>query len=101
MGKDKVDSLNDRVIFEQVADLKARYEHTATEADVERVRTEIANVRTEIANVRGESQTGIAQLQTNISDLKTELIKWIVGVGLATVATVSAITSVIVNVFKP
>jgi len=97
METNKTDSTNDRAVFEQVANLKAHYEHTATEADVERVRTEIANVRAEIAKVRGESQTGIAQLQANISDLKSELTKWIIGVGLAAATLASAIASIVIN----
>ncbi len=99
METNKTDSTSDRAVFEQVANLKAHYEHTATEADVERVRTEIANVRTEIAKIRGESQTGIALLQTDISDLKSELTKWIIGVGIAAATLASTIASIIVNMF--
>lgn len=89
---------NGRAVFEEVAFLKAHYEHTADKSDVERVRVEIANIRTEIAKVRGDSQTGMSDLQARVSDLKFELVKWVIGVGLAAAIAVSAIASVIISV---
>ncbi len=54
---------DDRAVLEQVAYLTGRYGNMATEADIERVRTEIANVKTEIANIRGETRTEIEKLR--------------------------------------
>ena len=54
---------------ERIAKLEAGYEHLATKADVERVRTDVESVRTDVESVR----TDVEKLRTDIEKLRSDL----------------------------
>lgn len=60
-----VSSKDMEALKERVSRLEATGKHLATKADVAEARAEIANVRADMANT------------------KSEIIKWVVGVGIA------------------
>ena len=63
---------------ERLSRLEGAYEHLATKADVERVRTDVERVRTDVERVR--------------SELKG--MKWIIGAGIAGAGAFASIISV-------
>ena len=73
---------------ERIAALEASYEHVATKADIQAVKTDIANLRAEvkgdIASLRVELKDDIAdlrvELKDDIADLRVELKGDIAGV---------------------
>ena len=69
---------------ERVSYLEGAHEHLATKADVAAVRTEIAAVKTDIAAVK-----------TDIAKLETRLIKWIIGLMVASIAVASTVALLI------
>jgi hypothetical protein len=66
---------------ERLSRLEGAYEHLATKADVERVRTDVEGVRTEVERVR--------------SELKG--MKWIIGIGIAAAGAIGPIVTRILN----
>ena len=73
---------------ERLSRLEGAYEHLATKADVERVRTDVEGVRTEVERVR-----------TDVERVRSELkgMKWIIGVGIAAAAAIGPILTGILN----
>ena len=72
---------------ERVSYLEGAHEHLATKADVAAVKTDIAAVKTDIAAVK----TDIAAVKTDIAKLETRLIKWIIGLMVASIAVASTL----------
>jgi hypothetical protein len=66
---------------ERLSRLEGAYEHLATKADVERVRTDVERVRTDVERLR--------------SELKG--MKWIIGVGIAAAGAIGPIVTNILN----
>ncbi len=66
---------------ERLSRLEGAYEHLATKADVERVRTDVERVRTDVERVR--------------SELKG--MKWIIGVGIAAAGAIGPIVTRILS----
>ena len=66
---------------ERLSRLEGAYEHLATKADVERVRTDVERVRTAVERVR--------------SELKG--MKWIIGVGIAAAGAIGSIVTRILS----
>ena len=66
---------------ERLSRLEGAYEHLATKADVERVRTDVERVRTDVEGVR--------------SELKG--MKWIIGVGIAAAGAIGPIVTRILS----
>ena len=54
---------------------------------------DLSNLATkyDVADVRSEMKTEFAQVRREMADIKTELIKWVVGIGFAQVATLLAV----------
>jgi hypothetical protein len=54
---------------------------------------DLSNLATKIdlAGLRSASNTEFARLRTEMADMRAELIKWVVGVGFAQVATILAV----------
>lgn len=71
----------------------------ATKVDLAGVKAELSAVRNEIAVLRNELRAEIAAMRTElemridakIEAAKSEMIKWVVGVGFAQVATILAV----------
>lgn len=80
---------------ERLSRLEGAYEHLATNASVERVRTEVERVRTEVEGVR----TDVERLRTDVERVRSELkgMKWIIGVGIAAAAAIGPIVTGILN----
>ena len=55
---------------ERIAALEASYEHVATKADIQAVKTDIANLR---AEVKGDIASLRVELKDDIADLRVEL----------------------------
>ena len=66
---------------ERLSRLEGAYEHLATKADVERVRTDVERVRTDVERVR--------------SELKG--MKWIIGAGIAAAGAIGPIVTRILS----
>lgn len=66
---------------ERLSRLEGAYEHLATKADVERVRTDVERVRADVERVR--------------SELKG--MKWIIGVGIAAAGAIGPIVTRILS----
>ena len=73
---------------ERLSRLEGAYEHLATNASVERVRTEVEGVRTEVERVR-----------TELEGVRSELkgMKWIIGVGIAAAGAIGPIVTRILS----
>ena len=73
---------------ERLSRLEGAYEHLATKADVERVRTDVEGVRTEVERVR-----------TDVERVRSELkgMKWIIGVGIAAAGAIGPIVTRILS----
>ena len=73
---------------ERLSRLEGAYEHLATKADVERVRTDVERVRTDVERVR-----------TDVEGLRSELkgMKWIIGVGIAAAGAIGPIVTRILS----
>lgn len=73
---------------ERLSRLEGAYEHLATKADVERVRTDVEGVRTEVERVR-----------TDVERVRSELkgMKWIIGIGIAAAGAIGPIVTRILN----
>jgi DNA-binding transcriptional MerR regulator len=58
------------------------------------LKAEIAELRSdtkaEFADVRSESRTEFAKIRTEIADTKVEIIKWVIGIGIAQAGLVFA-----------
>ena len=70
---------------ERLSRLEGAYEHLATKADVERVRTDVERVRTDVERVR-----------IDVERVRSELkgMKWIIGAGIAGAGAFASIISV-------
>ena len=66
---------------ERLSRLEGAYEHLATKADVERVRTDVERVRTDVERVRSELNG----------------MKWIIGVGIAAAGAIGPIVTRILS----
>ena len=73
---------------ERLSRIEGAYEHLATNASVERVRTEVEGVRTEVERVR-----------TELEGVRSELkgMKWIIGVGIAAAGAIGPIVTRILS----
>ena len=73
---------------ERLSRLEGAYEHLATKADVERVRTDVEGVRTEVERVR-----------TDVERVRSELkgMKWIIGAGIAAAGAIGPIVTRILS----
>ena len=73
---------------ERLSRLEGAYEHLATKADVERVRTDVERVRTDVEGVR-----------TDVERVRSELngMKWIIGVGIAAAGAIGPIVTRILS----
>ena len=73
---------------ESLSRLEGAYEHLATKADVERVRTDVERVRTDVERVR-----------TDVERVRSELkgMKWIIGVGIAAAGAIGPIVTRILS----
>ncbi len=73
---------------ERLSRLEGAYEHLATKADVERVRTDVERVRTDVERVR-----------TDVERVRSELkgMKWIIGVGIAAAGAIGPIVTRILS----
>ncbi len=58
--------------------------HYATKADIADVRTDIAKVETQVA-----------KLETKIIDVKSDMIKWMVGLNIATIGIITAMLALL------
>ena len=83
---------------ERVSRLEGGYEHLATKADIADTKADIANLRAYVADVRadmkaemGDLRGAIGDLRGAIGDLKAEIIKWMVGMMVGTIAAASSI----------
>lgn len=67
----------------------------ATKTDLAELRTatkmDLAELRNEFTEFRAGTNTEFARLRTEMADMRAELIKWVVGVGFAQVATILAV----------
>ncbi len=78
---------------ERLARIEGAYEHLATKADLQAVKSELqgdmATVKSElqgaIAAVQSELQGDIATVQSDMAAVKSELrlLKWLMGIGIA------------------
>ena len=73
---------------ERLSRLEGAYEHLATKATVERVRTEVERLRTDVERLR-----------TDVERLRSELkgMKWIIGVGIAAAGAIGPIVTRILS----
>ena len=73
---------------DRLSRLEGAYEHLATKADVERVRTDVEHVRTDVERVR-----------TDVERVRSELkgMKWIIGVGIAAAGAIGPIVTRILS----
>ena len=80
---------------ERLSRLEGAYEHLATKAVVERVRTDVERVRTEVERVR----TDVESVRTDVESLRSELkgMKWIIGVGIAAAGAIGPIVTRILS----
>ncbi len=69
--------------------------HYATKADVADVRTDIANVRAELKQDIADVRTDVAKLETKIIDVKSDMIKWMVGLNIATIGIITAMLALL------
>ena len=74
------------------ADLAAVRADMATKADLAAVRADMAT-KADLAAVRADMATKVdlAEVRREMAEMKVELIKWVVGVGFAQVATILAV----------
>ena len=87
---------------ERLSRLEGAYEHLATKAVVERVRTDVERVRTEVERVRTEVErvrTDVESVRTDVESLRSELkgMKWIIGVGIAAAGAIGPIVTRILS----
>jgi len=77
----------ERTEGERIVALEASYQHVATKADIQAVKTDVANLRAEvkadIANLRAEVKADIESLR---SELKT--MRWLIIAGITAVGVV-------------
>ncbi len=80
---------------ERLSRLEGAYEHLATNASVERVRTDVERVRTEVEGVRTE----VERVRTELEGVRSELkgMKWIIGVGIAAAGAIGPIVTRILS----
>ena len=80
---------------ERLSRLEGAYEHLATKADVERVRTDVERVRTDVEGVR----TDVEGVRTDVERVRSELngMKWIIGVGIAAAGAIGPIVTRILS----
>lgn len=81
----------------RVGRLEGAYEYLATKTDVAELKTEL---KTDIVGVKIEIASVKTDLRTEIAELKSSLIKWMVGVQLATITTVALIVGSVVAVLS-
>ena len=85
---------------ERLSRLESAYEHLATKADVERVRTDLerlrAEVRTDVEGVRLDVERLRADVRTDVESLRSEFrgMKWIIVAGIAGAGAFASIISV-------
>ncbi len=71
---------------ERIARIEGAYEHLATKADVETVKTAVHDVKAEVQTVKSELQTDIlsvrSEMHGEITEIKNDLrwMKWALGV---------------------
>lgn len=70
-------------------------EQMATKSDIKDLKIDMANLRSElksdISNLRSELKDDISDLKDDIAHFKSDIIKWIVGTQMSTLAIVIAI----------
>ena len=67
---------------ERVARIEGAYEHLATKADMESVKTEVNALKADVNALRAEVQSAKVELHSEIAGMKSELrwIKWALGI---------------------
>lgn len=91
-----VKTINDRDnTLATKADIDNIKEQMATKSDIKDLKIDMANLRSElksdISNLRSELKDDISDLKDDIAHFKSDIIKWIVGAQMSTLAIVIAI----------
>ena len=68
---------------------------TTLKADISKVEIKVAKVETQVAKLEAKLEARVSEVRSEIVDVKSEMIKWMVGINMATICILTAIMALL------